>query len=208
MKSSIRKAYKLKRKEMHKYLQEHTLTRIEKEKSLSSNLLTLMNKIISKHFNSRSEILISLFYPVGSEIDCLRIYDNIKDSIQIKNRVLLPKTPDDSRRHLDFYEFKGELVKGRFGVYEPDSKVLQSELPDIVVTPLISFDSKLNRIGYGKGFYDNTFFYLRNKKDFIAPIGIAYEFMHYEGDCFEEDQYNYTLDYLVTEAKIRTNVLL
>ena len=29
-------------------------------------------------------------------------------------------------------------------------------VPDIIMVPLVAFDNKLNRIGYGKGYYDRS----------------------------------------------------
>lgn len=55
----------------------------------------------------------------------------------------------------DFDESK--LKKGQFG-YQLDDQSYLEDL-DIILTPLVGFDIRLNRIGYGKGFYD-TFFRL------------------------------------------------
>ncbi len=46
----------------------------------------------------------------------------------------------------------------RYGIPEPNNgKIVY---PDILLIPLVAFDKKLNRLGYGAGFYDR----LRQKR--------------------------------------------
>ena len=45
--------------------------------------------------------------------------------------------------------------------------------PDVLLVPLLAFDRKGYRLGYGGGFYDRTLAMLRAKKPVIA-IGVAY----------------------------------
>lgn len=74
------------------------------------------------------------------------------------------------------------LKRNPYGILEPD---LKKSLPscklfalDLVFMPLLAFDSNGNRLGYGKGYYDKTFAYLRyfpqQKKPML--VGLAYDF--------------------------------
>lgn len=60
-------------------------------------------------------------------------------------------------RVLKFKEYISEdrLKIGKFKVKEPDDSCKEL-IPNIVLTPLLSFDSTKNRLGYGMGYYDNT----------------------------------------------------
>lgn len=78
---------------------------------------------------------------------------------------------------------------------EPLESAVEVE-PDIVILPLLGFDSKLCRIGYGGGFYDRTL--AGNSK--VIKIGVAFEFM--KVDCIPTDNYDIALDYVVTETHI------
>ena len=47
------------------------------------------------------------------------------------------------------------LEANKYGIPEPIKQ--KNYLPDIVLVPLLAFDKKKNRLGYGKGFYDRYF---------------------------------------------------
>lgn len=69
------------------------------------------------------------------------------------------------------------LLKKKFGLLEPDSNESDWIAPqqlDLVVSPLVVFDDKCNRIGQGGGYYDRTFeFTLTTNKPLL--IGVAHE---------------------------------
>jgi len=71
---------------------------------------------------------------------------------------------------------KGEAVlPARFGQPEPVtfSPVDESQL-DVVLMPLLAFDSRGHRIGYGKGFYDRFLHRLSQKGIRPLRIGVAF----------------------------------
>ena len=74
---------------------------------------------------------------------------------------------------LEFHQWtpKAEMIKGAFGAAIPkDGVVLQ---PDVVITPLVAFDSAGYRLGYGGGFYDRSFEALAALGP-VAAVGFAY----------------------------------
>ncbi|WP_224815820.1 5-formyltetrahydrofolate cyclo-ligase [Hasllibacter sp. MH4015] len=74
---------------------------------------------------------------------------------------------------LDFREWTPHcaLVDGPFGAEVPaDGAWLE---PDIVIAPLVAFDTHFNRLGYGGGFYDRTLHDLRDRGH-VRAIGFAY----------------------------------
>ncbi|MFD0940368.1 5-formyltetrahydrofolate cyclo-ligase [Pedobacter boryungensis] len=54
-----------------------------------------------------------------------------------------------------FYVDKSDLVNNNYQIPEPQSAAqLFTGTPDMVIIPLLAFDKRGYRVGYGKGFYD------------------------------------------------------
>ena len=64
-----------------------------------------------------------------------------------------------------------EMTKGSFGADIP-AKLTFIE-PEVLIVPLLAFDRKGGRLGYGGGFYDRTLERVRAKRPTLA-IGYAY----------------------------------
>ena len=91
------------------------------------------------------------------------------------------------------------LVAGEFGAMIPETGEWMT--PEIVIVPLVAFDRKGGRLGYGGGFYDRTLELLRSQRPTLA-IGFAYAAQEADGLPLEEtDQ---PLDLIVTEQGIIT----
>lgn len=59
-----------------------------------------------------------------------------------------------------------------YNIPEPlDTEIVEPNVVDIVLIPLLAFDSKGNRVGYGKGFYDR---YLKECRQDCLKIGLSY----------------------------------
>ena len=71
-------------------------------------------------------------------------------------------------------------------------------LPDVLLVPMLAFDRKGFRLGYGGGFYDRTLAKLRAVKPVIA-IGVAYHAQIV--DEVPRDAFDAPLDYVMTEQE-------
>ncbi|MGH1411347.1 MAG: 5-formyltetrahydrofolate cyclo-ligase [Mycoplasma sp.] len=65
------------------------------------------------------------------------------------------------------------------------------------IIPLVAFDRKMNRIGFGKGYYDR---YLNRYEKNCIKIGLAYSFQ--ETIDIPSEPHDVKLDYIVTEKEI------
>ncbi len=63
------------------------------------------------------------------------------------------------------------MVQRALGIWEPDLLEIYSGKIDLVIVPGVAFDSKKNRLGRGKGYYDR--FFRRNK---TLKIGVGFDF--------------------------------
>lgn len=72
------------------------------------------------------------------------------------------------------------LSSNRFGISEPAPVYREFIHPahlDVVITPLVAFDSEGNRIGMGAGYYDRCFAFLNSRGSWRKPvlIGVGYD---------------------------------
>ncbi len=89
------------------------------------------------------------------------------------------------------------MIKGPFGAEIPAREDFIT--PEIMIVPLVAFDRRGGRLGYGGGFYDRTLEILRANGPVLA-IGFAYAAQEAEGLPLEAtDQ---PLDMIVTEQGV------
>lgn len=91
------------------------------------------------------------------------------------------------------YTSTTELVKSNFGVLEPMGEdIMNYNFVDLIIVPGVAFDRKMNRVGYGKGYYDR---FLSSAK---APkVGICFDFQLLDNVPF--DEHDIKMDYLISE---------
>ncbi|GHF32706.1 5-formyltetrahydrofolate cyclo-ligase [Seohaeicola zhoushanensis] len=71
--------------------------------------------------------------------------------------------------------------------------------PEILIVPLVAFDARGNRLGYGGGFYDRTLEMLRAKR---ATLAIGFAFDAQEADELPLEPTDQPLDMIVTESRV------
>ena len=68
------------------------------------------------------------------------------------------------------------------------------------MVPLVAFDKHLNRIGYGKGYYDKSLKKISKIKKKTINLGIAYSFQ--KCVSIPINKHDFKLDYIFTELGI------
>ncbi len=96
------------------------------------------------------------------------------------------------------YEPGDGLLANPLDIFEPMSAA-PGVVPDVVIIPLLAFDRKRNRLGYGGGYYDRTIKKLRAQKP-ILTIGVAYSFQ--EVPEIPTGHNDVPLDKIVTERDV------
>ena len=94
------------------------------------------------------------------------------------------------------WEAGDELEAGGHGTRHPlaQAKILR---PRVVLTPLLAFDRKGFRLGYGGGYYDRTLAELRRTGE-VTAIGLA--FSAQEVAALPSEPWDQTLDMILTEC--------
>lgn len=89
------------------------------------------------------------------------------------------------------------LEAGPFGTREPASDAPEVT-PGMLIVPLLAFDLRGFRLGYGGGFYDRTLRGLREDHEGCLAIGYAYA--DQQVDSVPVTDTDERLDWVVTEA--------
>ena len=161
--------------------------------SVSKEKFDKLINYIKKKNKSKKYFSIALYYPSNYEIDVLKILSDLKKP---RAKLLLPKIKDGNLLKFVEWDTKDILIANKYGIPEPAEK-FKNSLPDIVLVPLVAFDKKMNRLGYGKGYYDRYLSKLVKVNKKIEVIGIAFSFQKYKK--IPTDKYDIRLNKIYTE---------
>ena len=151
--------------------------------------------LIKKNFLNK-KITIASYYPSNYEVNILNFLEKASNK---RFRIALPVIRSSSRMSFKSWVFKEPLYVNKFGILEPkDTK--KEIIPDLIMVPLVAFDERLNRIGYGKGYYDRSLHKIRKTKKKTIYLGIAYSFQKCSN--IPVNKHDFKLDYIFTERGI------
>ena len=177
-KQSIRKKFLKKRDRLNKNFSE------ELKKNFINNFLN--------HTKISSSKIVGGYYPIGSEIDCLKI---LKLSQEKGATTAIPYIKEDNI--IEFRKWRnGEpLIEGMFNI--PTPKEEKIVIPDIILVPLVVFDDTGTRIGFGSGIYDRSLPFFSDSK----KIGLAF-FDQLNKKRLPKEEFDYPLDAVITEKRV------
>ena len=182
-KNYLRKAFINKRKKIYLKI---------KNFNFNFNLLFFL---IKKKFK-KNKIVIAGYYPSNYEVDVLKF---LKKAEEKNFKIALPVIKSSNKMDFKNWSYKEPLYVSKFGILEPKNSK-KKIIPDLIIVPLVAFDKNLNRIGYGKGYYDRCLKKISKLKKKIISIGIAYSFQR--SASIPVNKYDFKLDYIFTERGI------
>lgn len=114
------------------------------------------------------------YMPIESEIDCIPL---LKTLFTEGFNICLPLM-GRSGSPLSFRSWEPEdnMKLNSFSIPEP-LRSTSLAIPDVLLVPMLVFDLKGNRLGYGGGYYDNTIRSLRAKNKLgskLLTVGVAF----------------------------------
>ena len=169
------------------------ILKIRKEKNFKNFEIDpqIIFKILKKTQNFSK--IVGGYYPYNYEVDVIKILEKFENQ---NYTISLPKIKKDSQMDFFSWSTKDPLIINKYGIPEPTSDKLV--YPSILLVPLVAFDKKFNRVGYGGGFYDRYIQKIKNNKK-VTTIGLAYSFQ--EVKKIPTNNFDIRLDYIVTEKK-------
>jgi len=144
---------------------------------------------------------IGMYFAVGGEIDCGAL---LARAHATGRQVYFPVLHGPALRFAA-YRPGDLLVTNRYGIGEPrvDARqLLRGSQLDVVLTPLVAFDRRGNRLGMGAGYYDRSFAFRRRRTAWQRPrlIGLAHEFQRVES--LRAQSWDVPLDAVVTDRQV------
>lgn len=164
-----------------------------KEVERLSNII--INKLIqSKEFKKANTIMTYVSYPNEAQTDSL-----IHQVISMGKTMAVPIC-DKSTVNLIPSKLTdlGQLETGYFGLREPKKEYFQpvdKKNIDMIIIPGVAFDKSGNRIGHGKGYYDNFF---KDIPKTTPKIALAFQYQIID-DEWEIDDWDIKMDGILTE---------
>ena len=152
-------------------------------------------ELIRKYFHKR-KIIIAGYYPSNYEVNILEF---LEKAYKKKFRIALPVVQSSNKMSFKSWVFKEPLYVNKFGILEPKN-YKKDIIPDLIMVPLVAFDNHLNRIGYGKGYYDRSLKRISKIKKNAIFLGIAYSFQ--KCTRIPVNNHDFKLDYIFTEKGI------
>ena len=139
---------------------------MEKKKELRKRialLRTLHNSTVTLQLQSAKILAALETHPAFRTAHTVLLYHSLKDEVDThefirkwssKKQILLPVVVGNELE-VRKYTTPEELVQGAFGIKEPMGELFTNyALIDLIVVPGVAFDTKGNRLGRGKGYYD------------------------------------------------------
>ena len=182
-----------------------TKARLRKHQSaLRDNIDPQQRRLLSARISDRMRDFLScraaaniaFYWPMRSEVDLRPLMTCLAGEGW---GVALPRmTGPGQPLHFHLFADEGGLVDGDYGVREP-AVTADRVRPDIVVTPMLAFDSAGFRLGYGGGFYDRTLLQLRSGGDVLA-LGAAFDGLQVPD--VPRDEFDQKLDAVITDTAV------
>ena len=152
---------------------KYYLLRKKKYYEINKDFFIPFLDLIKSKFKKK-KIKLALYYPSSFEINVLRLLEF--DYIFNQN-ILLPIIEENNLMNFSPWKKNQVLQVNKFGMLEPIKSKLN--VPEVMLIPLLAFDSDKHRLGYGKGFYDRYLNkYLKKSKN-ILTVGVAFSFQKY-----------------------------
>lgn len=175
----------------------------EKRRKLSLQKIDKYNDLILINFQ---KLRLPPIHCVHTYLASLKLVEvdtcNLIRYLQFKNpeiKIAVPKVDHHAHSLYHFeYEENIQLMPNHYGINEPmEGKRIMPEQLDVVLVPLLAFDKKGFRVGYGKGFYDK---FLADCRIDVISIGLSY--FDPVDEITDINDHDLPLNYCVTPTRL------
>ncbi len=183
------------KKELRKYGREKRMEIDEHEREKLQDLILIRFQQLSLPFVSFVHTYLTLHHL--NEVDPWPLVR----SLEFRNpgmQTLVPRINEEDVLEHVIMEEDTIMVDNRFGIPEPLSGfIVDASVIDLVFVPLLAFDEKGNRVGYGKGYYDR---FLSTCREDVVIIGLS--FLEPVREITDTDPWDVPLQYCITPNRV------
>ncbi len=172
--NTLRKQLRLQRNALNKTQQ------LEHAQTATQHLMLFLSTF---NFHKKTKLNIAFFMAQDGELETSLAIQQLWNSTP--HTLFLPVLQPSQKGHMAFatYTENSPMKKNTFGILEPDlpqEQLQTAETMDLVLTPLVGYDSNGNRLGMGGGYYDRTFQFKQQSSKLSTPllIGWAHHCQH------------------------------
>ncbi|ADQ07183.1 5-formyltetrahydrofolate cyclo-ligase [Caldicellulosiruptor hydrothermalis 108] len=166
---------------------------VEPRRKLYLDILVYRNlkKLLSTFEFQTIFIYMSLPY----EVDTKKIMEYL---IKKNKKVYVPRVVNSAEMVACEYKRENKLHRNKLGILEPSStqQIPPSQI-DVCIVPIVAFDKDLNRVGFGKGYYDR---FLKDVGPHCIKVGVAYHFQKVKR--IKAEEHDVKLDVIVTDRLV------
>ena len=128
----------------------------------------------------------------------------MEQAAALKKQCYLPVLHPFRRGQLWFCRWQpgDRLMLNRFDILEPvprGDKLVAARNLDLVIVPLLGFDSECHRIGMGGGYYDRSFAFIRPLEHISGPFLLGFAHESQRVDSLQTQPWDITLNAIATE---------
>lgn len=142
------------------------------------------------------------YWAVAGELPLAALIQGLRARGQIYH---LPVVGND--RHLKFAAWQpgGAIAANRYGIPEPEcaaEDLIEPDQLDVVLLPLLGFDRGGHRLGFGGGYYDRSFAFLRERTSIDKPVLVGIGYASQEIPAIVAMPWDVRLDYIATDQEV------
>lgn len=188
----------------------------EAKQLIRASFKLIRNNLEDSFIQNKSNIIYKKFKNIVNiaKFNSICVYIDFNNEVETKNiikyamdnniKVSVPFLVDDHNMKLKYInDYKKDINRNtRFGNGEPFEHCKNCHIEEVsmFIIPAIAFDEKCNRLGFGKGYYDNI---LKLNKNALR-IGLAYDYQILPS--IPKDDNDEILDIIISESKVVTAI--
>ena len=189
----VDKMTKKTKSDLRRVCRERRIRRYKEKTAIDSNR---MADYFLAHVAPSRNIRVAGYWPIEAEFDVRPLLNRLH---RLGNDLCLPIVAQNTKV-LSFRSWHpcDPLVSASFGTFVPSGNS-REVVPQLLIVPLIAFDERGHRLGYGGGYYDCTLSKLTASG--AVSVGVAFEDQLVNE--VPSEVHDIALDWIVTEKHVR-----